>query len=73
MRSVADDLRLDLVRALAKLSGKDRISLALQLGDDDVARYRAAHRVTEAEARHALARARAIGRPPSSSNDGSAP
>jgi hypothetical protein len=73
MRSVADDLRLETVRAVAKMPVADRISLALRLGDDDVALYRAAHGVSEANARATLARARAIGRLPSPSNDRAEP
>jgi hypothetical protein len=62
MRSVADDLRLDSARGVARLTAAERIALALRLGDDDVARYRSARGVTAAEARAALARARAVGR-----------
>jgi hypothetical protein len=69
MRSVADDLRLDSTRTVASLPVADRIRLALRLGDEDVARYRAAHGVGDAEARRALARSRRTGRPPSRSND----
>jgi hypothetical protein len=69
MRSVADALRLDSARAIAELPAADRIALALRLGDEDVALYRAAHRVSEAAARRELARARAVGRLKSRSND----
>lgn len=69
MRSVADDLRRESARELARLSPAERIALALQLGDEDVALYRAAHHVGDAEARATLRRARAHGRIPSRSND----
>jgi hypothetical protein len=69
MRSVGDDLRLDSAQTVAGLTVADRIVLALRLGDTDVAVYRAAHGVGDAEARRALARARRTGRPPSRSND----
>ena len=69
MRSVAGDLRLDSTRRVASLLVADRIGLALRLGDEDVALYRAAHAVEDADARRALARARSIGRLPSRSND----
>jgi hypothetical protein len=41
----------------------------LRLGDEDVALYRAAHHVSEADARRELARARTVGRLQSRSND----
>jgi hypothetical protein len=69
MRSVADDLRLETLRAGARLKVSERIALALRLGDEDVARYQATHGVTEREARGRLARARQVGRTPSPAND----
>jgi hypothetical protein len=69
MRSVADALRLDSSRALATLPVAERISLALRLGDEDIARYQMAHRVSEADARRVFNRARAVGRLPSRSNN----
>jgi hypothetical protein len=68
MRSVADDLRLESARAVARLTAIERIELALTLGDQDVASYLMAHAVSDAEARAALARGRAVGRTPSRSN-----
>jgi hypothetical protein len=35
MRSVADDLRLESLRAMARLKVSERIALALRLGDED--------------------------------------
>jgi hypothetical protein len=69
MRSVADGLRLDLANAVARLPVSARIALALRLGDQDVALYRAAHGVSEAAGRRTLSRARGVGRLPSRSND----
>jgi hypothetical protein len=71
MRSVADDLRVESARAIARLTASERIELALRLGDQDVASYLTAHGLTVAEARAALARGRAVGRVPSRSNDAS--
>ena len=73
MRSVADELRLDVMRAVARLTAAERIALALRLGDEDVAFFQMAHGVSEAHARRALARGRAVGRQPSCSNDASGP
>lgn len=69
MRSIADDLRRESAEAIARLTAKERVALALQLGDDDVALHRAAHGTTEGESRASLRRARAVGRIPSRSND----
>ena len=54
---------------MARLTPFERIALALRLGDEDVALYRSAHHVSEAEARVSLARMRSIGRRRSQSND----
>ena len=72
MHSVADDLRRELQQTVARLDPLERLRLALRLGDADVALYRSAHGVTEAEARATLSRARGIGRQ-SSVNDRLAP
>ena len=69
MRSVADALRQDSALTVAALPVAERISLALRLGEEDVARYRAAHGVSEIDARRVFNRARAVGRLPSRSND----
>lgn len=66
---MADAVRLDTARAVAERPAADRIALALRLGDEDVALYRAAHHVSEADARRELARARTVGRLQSRSND----
>lgn len=69
MRSVADDLRSETREAAARLTADQRIALAMTLGDDDVAMYRAMHRLTDEAARTAVRRTRAVGRIPSRSND----
>jgi hypothetical protein len=69
MRSVADDLRAETARTVARLSAEERITLALRLGDDDVALYRAAHPVSDHEARLTLARTRSHGRRQSRSTE----
>ena len=69
MRSIADDFRRESRQAVGALEPFQRVSLALALGDADVALYRSAHDVTETEARAAFARARANGRAASRAND----
>jgi hypothetical protein len=69
MRSVADDLRARTAETTADLTPSERIALAHRLAERDLALYRAAHGVTDTEARAAFARAKAIGRQPSRSND----
>jgi hypothetical protein len=69
MRSVADDFRNESARMVAKLPMSERVALALRLGDQDVALYQAAHGISHADARRALATARHVGRRPSRSND----
>jgi DNA-binding transcriptional regulator YdaS (Cro superfamily) len=69
VQSVADGLRLEAARMVAALSVSDRMTLALRLGARDVALYRTTHGVSDGEARRALARARAVGRLVSRSND----
>jgi hypothetical protein len=69
MRSVADDLRAETVRTVARLKAEERIALALRLGDDDVALYRVTHGVSETEARLLLSRMRSVGRRHSRSHE----
>jgi len=69
MRSVADDLRRETARSIARLTAAERVALALRLGDADVALHQAAHGTGEVVSRAALSRARASGRIPSISND----
>lgn len=69
MPSVADALRRETLMRLVALSAEERMALALWLGDEDVALYLRAHRGDPDDARAALRRARAVGRPSSLSND----
>lgn len=68
MRSVADDFRSESARQVANLPVSERVALALRLGEQDVALYRAAHGTSDADTRRALALARNVGRLPSRSN-----
>ncbi len=65
MRSVADDLRSETRRDVARRTPAERIELAFQLGDDDVALLCAARGLTREEARRLIARSRRVGRMPS--------
>ena len=69
MRSVADDFQRESACAVAKLPVSARVALALRLGKQDVALYRMAHGISDADARRALASARNVGRVPSRSHD----
>ena len=73
MDSVADRLRHDTTRTVARLSPEQRVALALRLGDDDVSAYAAAHGTTAADARAAFRKSRRVGRTPSPSHDGDVP
>ena len=73
MRSIADDLRVESAHAVARLTVAERIALALRLGDEDIALYRAAHGVSDRHARATLAQARAVGRVRSRSNEPGGP
>lgn len=67
MRSVADDLRSETRRDVARRTPAERIELALQLGDDDVALLCAARGIPRDAARRLIARSRQRGRVPSAS------
>jgi hypothetical protein len=73
MRSVADDLRCETRRDLARRTPAERIDLAFQLGDDDVALLGAARGLTREQARKAIARSRRVGRVPSAAAGGRVP
>ena len=62
MRSVADVIRRESLEAVGRLDPIERVTLALALGDADVALYQAAHGISERDARAALSRTRAIQR-----------
>lgn len=65
MRSVADDLRLETRGDVAWRTPAERVELAFRLGEDDVALLCAARGVSRDEAKHIIARSRAVGRRPS--------
>ncbi len=69
MRSAADQLRQDTRRRLATRSPWDRVTLALELGDADLAALVEARGVAPEAARAAFARSRRAGRRPSRSHD----
>ena len=69
MKSVADELRRRTLQTAARMTAGERVALALRLGDDDLALYRASQVLSAEEARTALRRTRAIGRMPSRSHD----
>jgi hypothetical protein len=73
MRSVADDIRREARLAAGRLTPEERIDLALRLGDDDAALFRALNGGTETQARATLARSRTVGRQPSVANEPKAP
>jgi hypothetical protein len=62
MRSIADDLRIELRRASAGRSCDERLRDALALGRRDARLLAAARGITEDEAARALARQRQHGR-----------
>lgn len=65
MRSVADDLRSETRHDVARRTPAERIDLALQLGDDDLALLCAARGLAREEGRRLIARSRRVGRMPS--------
>jgi hypothetical protein len=67
MASVADELRDELREHVARLTGSDRVTLALKLGERDIAMYARARCVDRETATRVFAAARRIGRIPSAS------
>jgi hypothetical protein len=65
MKSVADDLRREQARRIAALTPGERLQLAFELGDEDVALLSAAHGISTDEARRRIIRSRQAGRTPS--------
>ena len=65
MKSVADVLRREQVQRIAALTPGERLQLAFELGDGDVALLAAAHGISEYEARRRIERSRQAGRTPS--------
>jgi len=66
MRSVTDQLRERDRQAQAEMTAEDRVSLALELGDQDLEVFRQAHGLTEDEASRRLRLYRQAGRVPCS-------
>jgi len=66
MRSVKDQLREADRRAQAAMSAAERVTLALELGDQDLEIFRLARGLSEEEALHELRRRRQAGRAPCS-------
>jgi hypothetical protein len=62
MKSVADELRRELTQRSQSLTVEERIELSLRLGDDDVALFAAAERISPEEARSRLQKRRQLGR-----------
>jgi hypothetical protein len=62
MRSVADDLKADLIRQVREMSPEERIELALQLGDEDLEAFRQNYGLTQEEALRRLRLQRQQGR-----------
>jgi hypothetical protein len=60
--SIADDLRGELREQVARLTGSERVALALELGQRDVAMYAQARCVDRETAVKVLAAARRVGR-----------
>jgi hypothetical protein len=62
MRSVAEELRAAGRRRLAAMTPDERLALAFQLADEDVALLRAATPQTDEDARARFRRSRQVGR-----------
>lgn len=74
MRSrLADALRTDTRREVARLSPAERIDLAFRLGEDDLALLMAARGIDREEATRVIARSRRCGRVFSRSAQGDEP
>lgn len=68
MRSVADDLRDDTRRRMSTLTPAERMKLAFELGDADVALLCSTKGIDVPEAKAIIARSRSVGRQPSVAN-----
>ena len=69
MRSVADTLRGRTADRIRAMDVRERIALALRLGDEDVERFAQSRGLDPADARRQLARSRRRGRAASQSAD----
>lgn len=65
MKSIADDLRVELREETRQLSAQERIELALRLGEEGLERFRQAHGLDRETAVRLLERRRQAGRIPS--------
>ena len=65
MKSVADDLRREQAQRIGALTPVERLQIAFELGDADVALLVAAHDISADEARRRIVRSRQAGRRPS--------
>jgi len=70
MKSVADELRWERSQREAELTPSERVALVLRLGRQAIARYAAAHGVSEREAKVTLQRNHQVGRRPCACIDG---
>ena len=64
MKSVADQLRRERLQRETRLTSSGRLTLVLRLGRQAIARYAAAHGVSQRESKLALQRNRQAGRRP---------
>jgi hypothetical protein len=62
MRSVADDLRAELIERVLRMTPAERVALTGRLAEDDVRLFAAARQIDESRARRLLARQRQVGR-----------
>ena len=69
MRSVADQLRGEMVERVRQMTPAQRIALTARLAADDARLFAAAQRIDESKARRLLARQRQVGRRPSGAID----
>jgi hypothetical protein len=65
MKSIADDLRADLLKETRRLSAQERIELSLRLGEEGLERFRQARGLDRETAVRLLERRRQAGRTPS--------
>lgn len=73
VRSVADDLRLRTVHRVLELPVRERLRVALALGDDDLALFLRSSGLDRDQARERLRAQRARGRTPSRVATGATP
>lgn len=69
MRSVADDLRAELVDRVLQMTPAERVALTARLAEDDVRLFAAARMIPKSEARRLLMLQRRSGRRASAAMD----